>query len=139
MFNYKRLTFIFLFTTLFFLSTDTLMERQLRKNLLSLFDIVVEEGSQVSDSAPRSFIDTIEDTRIATYNFLNHSGNQLTEKAAENKGILSLLLNIFAYLILLFKFIANYVITFYPFIIFLLYFFFTSRFFRKDDFGYNNF
>lgn len=139
MFNYKRLTFIFLFTTVFLLATDTLVEKQLRKNLLSLFDIVVEEGSQVSDSAPRSFIDTIEDTRIATYNFLNHFGNQLTEKASESKGILSLLLNIFAYFILLLKFIANYVITFYPFLVFILYFFFTSRFFRKDEFGYNNF
>ncbi len=139
MFNYKRLTFIFALLTIFLLATDTSIEKQLRKSLLSLFDIVVEEGSQVSDSAPSSFIDVVEDTRIGTYNFLNSSGNQLTSKTSSSKGVVSLFLNIFAYIVLLLKFIANYVITFYPFIIFLLYFFFTSRFFKKDEFGYNNF
>lgn len=139
MFNYKRLTFIFLFTTVFLLSTDTQMERQIRKSLLSLFDIVVEEGSQVTDTAPSSFLDTTENTRIGTYNFLAKESATLSQKANTSKGILSFLLNICSYVLLLLKFIANYIITFYPFIIFLFYMFFTSRFFKKDEFGYNDF
>ena len=139
MFNYKRLTFILLFITVFLLSTDTQAERQMRKSLLSLFDIVVEESSQVSDSAPSSFLETCENTRMAIYSFLQHSGNDLEEKSEKNKGIFSFGLTIAAYIVLMFKFLSAYVITFYPFIILIFYFFFTSPFFKKDDFGYQNF
>ncbi len=139
MFNYKRLTFILLFLTIFLLATDTLTERQLRKSLLSFFDIVVEEGSQVTDSAPSSFLEIAENTRTSTYNFLNKSAISLDTRADSNKGILSLLLTLSAYILFLFKYIASYVITFYPFVIALAYFFLTSRFFKKDEFGYNDF
>ncbi len=139
MLNYKRLTFIFVFLTVLLLASDTQMERQLRKNLLSLFDIVVEEGSQVSDSAPSSFIEAAENTRVSTYNFLNKNSANLDSKADNSKGLISLLLTISAYVLFLLKFIAKYVITFYPFIVLIVYFFLTSRFFKRDEFGYDNF
>ncbi len=135
MFNYKRLTFIFLFLSLILLSTDSQIEKQSRKSLLSFFDIVVEEGSQVTDTAPSSFIDTVESSRIGIYNFLGREGTNLSNKAASNKGIVSILLTIASYITLAFKFITSYVITFYPFIIFILYMFFSSRFFKRDEFG----
>jgi len=139
MFNYKRFTFILLFLTVFLLASDTLAERQLRKSLLSFFDIVVEEGGQVSDSAPSSFLEVAENTRMSTYNFLNTGAQSLDKRADENRGIISLLLTIGAYILFVLQYISKYIITFYPFIILIFYFFFTSRFFKKDDFGYNNF
>ena len=55
------------------------------------------------------------------------------------KGIISFLLSVCSYILVLLKFIASYIITFYPFIIFMFYMFLTSRFFKRDDFGYNDF
>lgn len=128
-----------MFLTVFLLASDTLAERQLRKSLLSFFDIVVEEGGQVSDSAPSSFLEVAENTRMSTYNFLNTGAQSLDKRADENRGIISLLLTIGAYILFVLQYISKYIITFYPFIILIFYFFFTSRFFKKDDFGYNNF
>lgn len=133
MLNYKRLTFIFIFTTIFLLATDTQSERQMRRGLLSFFNIVTEESTQVGQTAPSSFLDTLEDMRIGTYNFLSHQGQNINDKLEKSKGILSFGLSIGFYLVLFLKFIANYVITFYPFVVFLLYIFFTSRIFKKDD------
>ena len=127
-----------MFLTIFLLATDTQMERQIRRSLLSLFDIVVEESGQVTDTAPSSFLDTLENTRVGIYNFLNHENQTLAAKVNSNKGAISLALSIANYLVLFFKFITNYVITFYPVVIFLLYLFFTSRFFKKDEFGYSD-
>jgi hypothetical protein len=139
MFNYKRLTFLLLFITVFLLATDTQAERQLRKSLLSFFDIVVEESTQVSDSAPSSFIETCENARLAIYGFLDQSADQLEARSLKNKGIISMLLTLAAYIVLIFKFIASFVITFYPSVILLLFLFFTSKFFKRDDFGSGNF
>lgn len=139
MFNYKRLTFVFLFLTIFLLATDTSMEKQIRRSLLSFFDIVVEESGQVSGTAPSSFLDTLEEARIGSYNFLNKQNQALTEKISATSGPITLAFTIANYLILFFKFIANYVITFYPALIFLIYIFLTSRFFKKDEFGYDNY
>lgn len=139
MFNYKRLSFLFFFLTIFLLATDTQTERQVRRSLLSLFNIVVEESGQVSDTAPTTFFQTLENIRVGTYNFLATSSNDLNRKSQSSKGILSILLNLATYIVLFLKFIAGFVITFYPFVIFLLYSFLTSRVFKRDDFGYDNF
>ena len=139
MFNYKRLAFIFFLTTFFLLSTETQMESAARRGLLSLFNIVVDESSQVSQTAPSSFLDTLENTRISFYDFLNKETSNLNQKIILSKGFLSVLLSVAYYLVLFLKFIASFVITFYPFVIFLLYMFFSSRFFKKDEFGYNDF
>lgn len=139
MFNYKRLTFVFVFMSVFLLATDTQMEKQLRRNLLSLFDIVVEEGSQVGETAPSSFLDTLESSRIGTYNFLNNQGKTLAIQSESKKGIVSAALSIVYYIVTFLKFLTSYIITFYPAVIFLIYMFLTSRFFRRDEFGYDNF
>ena len=135
MFNYKRLAFIFLFTTVLLIITDTQAEHQARRGLLSLVDIAVEESSQVSETAPSSFLDTLETGRINLYNFLNKENTQLGEKVDKSKGVIFVFLSIAYYIILLAKFICNYVITFYPFTILILYLFLTSSIFKKDDFG----
>lgn len=125
--------------SVFLLATDTQMEKQLRRNLLSLFDIVVEEGSQVGETAPSSFLDTLESSRIGTYNFLNNQGKTLAIQSESKKGIVSAALSIVYYIVTFLKFLTSYIITFYPAVIFLIYMFLTSRFFRRDEFGYDNF
>lgn len=137
--NYKRLTFIFLFLTILLIATDSVAEKQARISLLSLFNVVVEEGSQVSDSAPTSILETFESARNGIHEFLATSGQSLNQKASENTGALSFALNVSTYIIYFFKFISNYVITFYPFIMFILYLFLTSPIFKKDEFGYEKF
>lgn len=139
MLDYKRLTFILLFLCIFLIATDTPIERQAQKSLDSFFNIAVTESGQVSDTAPSSFIDTLEGIRIGTYNFLHREKIDLDKKSVETKGFLSFLIVVGIYVIDFLKFIANFVITFYPFVIFLLYMFFTSRIFKKDEFGYDNF
>jgi hypothetical protein len=139
MLNYKRLTFVFLFTTVFLLATDSQAERDIRRSLLSFFGIVTEEGSQLGQSAPGSLIDTAESIRTGTYNFLNKQAQVVSVKANVSKGPLSMALSIAYYVIAFFKFLASYVITFYPFVLFLFYMFFTSRFFRRDDFASEDF
>lgn len=139
MFESKRLAIFFFILTMFLLATDTQAERQIRKSLLSFFDIVVEEGGQVSDTAPTSFLQTVESARVSTYNFLSHSGDFLNDKANSSTGVVSFLMVICTYLIYILKFIANYIITFYPFVIFLLYLFFTANIFKKDEFSASSF
>lgn len=135
MFNYKRLTFIFIFISIFLLVTETKMEHDIRKKLLSLFDIAVNESSQVSDTAPSSLIDTAENLRVSIKDYLSKEGAYVSEKADRDNSYLGIILEAAAYTILLFKYISSYIITFYPFVIFVMYLFFTSSFFgRKDDF-----
>lgn len=138
MLNYKRLTFIFIFLSFLLTVTDTQMERQARKSLLSLMNIVVEEGSVVGETAPSSFLDSMEAGRISLYNFLDNQANTMEEKSKNNKGFLVFIFSILSYLFDSLKFICGYVITFYPFILVLLYFFFTSRFFKRDNY-YDNY
>lgn len=137
--DYKRLTFIFLFTTILLLSTDSSTEKHIRTNLMSLFNIVAEESSQVTDSAPTNILETFESSRIGIYSFLSTSADTLKQKSEDNQGILSFALNISTYVIYFLKFVSSYIITFYPFIMFVLYLFFTSSFFKKDEFGYEKF
>jgi predicted PurR-regulated permease PerM len=139
MFNYKRLTFIFLFISIFLLVTETQLERQSRKRLLSLFNIAVNESAQVTDTAPSSFIDTTENIRTTIRDFLSDQGKDMLRRADQSTDYLGMAFTIASYIILIFKYIASYIITFYPFIIFLFYMFFTSRFFKKDEFGYDGF
>jgi hypothetical protein len=136
--NYKQLAFLFFFTTIMLLATDSQIERQSRKSLLSFFDIVVEEGSQVSDSAPSTLLDTVESARITIASFLGESAQALESKANSNKGIMSLLLTICAYITYFLKFISNYIITFYPFVIFIFYIVFSSNFFKRNEFEVGN-
>ena len=51
MFNYKRLTFIFILISFLLVITDTTAEKQVRKSLLSLANIVVEESTDVGNTA----------------------------------------------------------------------------------------
>ncbi len=139
MFNYKRLTFVFLLISVILTISDTGLERQARKSLLSLVNIVTEEGSQVTETAPSTFLDSLENVRIGGYNFFERQDDLLVLKLQRTNGAASVLWTITDYIVLLFRFLCSYVITFYPFMIFLLYMFFTSRFFRKNDYygGYN--
>jgi len=137
MFNYKRLTFLLLLLCFILTITDSQLERQARRSLLSLVNIVVEEGSTVSETAPSSFLDSMETGRINLYNFFNKQDDVLGAKVDASKGILSVFFGIAYYVILLVKFLTAYVITFYPFVILMFYLFFTSPFFRKDEFGGN--
>jgi hypothetical protein len=63
----------------------------------------------------------------------------MLRRADQSTDYLGMAFTIASYIILIFKYIASYIITFYPFIIFLFYMFFTSRFFKKDEFGYDGF
>lgn len=114
------------------------MERQARRSLLSLANIVVEEGSVVSETAPSSFLDILETGRLGIYSFLDRQDDVIDMKANSSSGTVSILLTIAYYIILAIKFICGYVITFYPFIILFLYLFLTSRIFKKDEFGLDN-
>ena len=134
MFNYKRLTFLLLLLCFILTITDSQLERQARRSLLSLVNIVVEEGSTVSETAPSSFLDSMETGRINLYNFFNKQDDVLGAKVDASKGILSVFFGIAYYAILLVKFLTAYVITFYPFVILMFYLFFTSPFFRKNEF-----
>lgn len=135
MFNYKRLTFILLLVSFLLIITDSAMERQARRSLLSLANIVVEEGSSVTETAPSSFLDILETGRLGIYSFLDRQDDAIGTKADMSSGYLSVLLTIAYYIILVIKFICGYVITFYPFLILFLYLFLTSRIFKKDEFG----
>ncbi len=135
MFNYKRLTFILLLVSFLLIITDSAMERQARRSLLSLANIVVEEGSSVTETAPSSFLDILETGRLGIYSFLDRQDDAISTKADMSSGYLSVLLTIAYYIILVIKFICGYVITFYPFLILFLYLFLTSRIFKKDEFG----
>jgi predicted PurR-regulated permease PerM len=136
MFNYKRLTFIFLLLSMTLVVTDSSLERQARKALLSLGNVVVEEGSEVTGQAPGSILDTFEAGRLNLAKFFDTQADTMNEKAHKSKNFLGILFSILEYLFLGLKYLASYVITFYPFVIYLFYIFFTSRFFKKDEFGY---
>jgi hypothetical protein len=106
---------------------------------LSLVNIIVDESSTVSETAPSSFLDSLETGRINLYNYLDKEEDVINAKSETSKSPLSILFSIVYYIIVFLKFIANYVITFYPFIAFLIFMFFTSRFFKKDEFGYGDY
>lgn len=137
MFNYKRLTFVFIFISFLLTVTDSSLEKQARRALLSLVNIVVEEGSDVSSTAPSSFLDNMESGRLGLYNFLDKQGNTVNLKSMEKKGFVSGLLTVVYFLIQFLKFICNYVITFYPVLILIFYMFLTSRLFRRNDYYEN--
>jgi hypothetical protein len=139
MFNYKRLTFILIFLSFLLTITDSTAEKQARKSLLSLVNIIVDESSTVSETAPSSFLDSLETGRLNLYNYLDKQEDFIDAKSKSSKSPLSILFSIVYYIIIFLKFITNYVITFYPFIVFLLFMFFTSRFFKKDEFGYGDY
>jgi predicted PurR-regulated permease PerM len=134
MFNYKRLTFIFILLSLLLTVSDTAMEKQAKKSLLSFVNIVVEEGSEVGENAPGSFLDSMESGRISLYNFLDRQANTMSDKSKNAKNFFAAIFSILYYLFVFMKFLCGYVITFYPSIIFLLYLFFTSRFFKRNDY-----
>ena len=134
MFNYKRLTFIFILLSFLLTVSDTQIEKQAKKSLLSFVNIVVEEGSEVSENAPGSFLDSMESGRASLYNFLDRQGDEMSAKAKGAKSVLSTIFTVLSFLFELLKFVCGYVITFYPAILALLYLFFTSRFFRRNDY-----
>jgi len=134
MFNYKRLTFVFILLSFLLTVSDTAMEKQAKKSLLSFVNIVVEEGSEVGESAPASFLDSMENGRIGLYNFFDRQADTMNDKSKTAKSFLAALFSILYYLFEFFKFLSGYVITFYPVLILLLYLFFTSRFFRRNDY-----
>lgn len=134
MFNYNRLTFIFILLSLILIVTDSSLERQARKSLLSLVNIVVEESNTVGETAPSSFLDTLETSRIGLYNIFDKQEDNIGNRMDLSSGLVTFLLGIVYYLILILKFICNYVITFYPFVILLLYLFLTSPVFKKNEF-----
>lgn len=133
MFDYKRFSFILLLLIVFLIATDTSLEKQARKSSLSFFNIVLDESSTVSETAPSSVLDTLETGRMSAYNYLNKQDDKMDLNSRTTSGVLSIAYLIAYYVILFLKFICNYVITFYPFIIFLLYAFLTSRIFRRED------
>ncbi len=140
MFNYKRLTFIFILISFLLVITDTTVEKQVRKSLLSLANIVVEESTDVGNTAPASFLDSMETGRVAFANFLDTQGNNAIFKSKEKTGVLSIIFSFLSYLAQFLEFICSYVITFYPMLILLLYFFLTSRLFRRNDpYGYGDY
>lgn len=140
MFNYKRLTFIFIFLSFLLTVSDSVVEKQAKKGLLSFVNIVVEEGVEVGENAPSSFLESMEHGRISLYNFLDKQSDFMKNKSVTSKNLLSTIFIILSYLFEFLKFFCGYVITFYPAIITLLYFFFTSRFFKRNDYydGYYN-
>jgi hypothetical protein len=134
MLNYKRLTFIFLLTSFLLTVSDTAIEKQAKKSLLSFVNIVVEEGSEVGENAPGSFLDSLESGRLSLYNLLSHQSENMSGKARLKTGFISGLFTLLFYLFEFLKFVCGYVITFYPVMIFVLYLFFTSRFFKRNDY-----
>lgn len=139
MFNYKRLTFIFIFLSIALIVSESDLEKQARKGILSFVNIVVVEGSDVSSTAPSSFLDSMELGRLNLSNYLSEQSKIVDKKSQEKSGFISILFNILYYIIIFLKFITNYVITFYPAIILTLYLFFTSRIFKKNDYGYGDY
>lgn len=140
MVDYKRLTFVFLFIALFLLVTETKIEKDTRKKLLSLFDIAVNESSEVGSTAPTSFLDTTENIRVGIKEYLAKEGTNMEKKGEGDNTYMGMLYLTASYIILFFKYISSFVITFYPFAVFLLYLFFTSAFFKKkDEFGLDDY
>jgi hypothetical protein len=134
MFNYKRLTFIFILLSFLLTISDTQMEKQVKKSLLSFVNIVVEEGSEVGENAPGSFLDSLESGRMTLSNFFGKQESFFAGKALSSKGFLAVVYSVLKYLFGLIELLSSYVITFYPAILLLLYAFFTSRLFRRDDY-----
>ena len=134
MFNYKRLAFIFIILSFLLIISDSTAEKQARKGLLSLVNIVVEEGSDVSSTAPSSFLDSMESGRIGLYNFLDKQAFVVDVKSREKKGFLSGLFTVLYFIIQFLKFISNYIITFYPVVLILIYSLLTSRLFKRNDY-----
>jgi hypothetical protein len=99
----------------------------------------VEEGSQVGETAPSSFLDSVENARFSINTIISKQAMNVGVKLESSRGLMDVLLTVSYYLLVFLKFLTNYVITFYPTLLLLLYMFFTSRFFKKEDYGYQDF
>jgi hypothetical protein len=130
MFNSKRISFIFIALSFFFVLFDTGFEKSLRVKLWSLFNTTVSEGSEISSSAPNSVFDTVESGRLWFVDTLNEQNNNSLDKLKSSTGTMTAVWYGSSFFLRIVSFLASYVIIFYPLILISFYFFFTSSLFR---------
>lgn len=131
MLNTRQITF-FLFILLgFFILTDSTFEKSLKTRLWSFWGTTVSESSEIGSTAPNSIIDIIESGRVSFVDFVASQNGNVLEKLKTTQGPVSIALYILSIILQLIKFLASFVIIFYPIVVIVLYFFFTSRLFRN--------
>jgi len=69
-------------------------------------------GPKLGVRRPSSFLDTLENVRISSFNYLNKQDDILTPKPQSAKSPFNIAYDIVYYIILIAKFVCNYVITF---------------------------
>jgi hypothetical protein len=117
--------------------TDTGFEKETKRSLWGLFNVTVEEGTDLSANAPTNMLNIFENGRVGLYNILYKQSENLKNMSVLANGPLSNVWYVVSLFLSLLGFATGYVIIFYPIIIILLYYFFTSRLFRpKYDFDY---
>jgi hypothetical protein len=129
--NYKRISFMLGLTSLALIVTDSSVEKTLQKNLLSLLNIGVAETSELSASGPTSLLNIFENLRVGIVNYIFDGVNMLQNLEANSASPLSTVYYVASLFLILIKFLASYIFIFYPLIIILFYFLFTSRLFRN--------
>jgi hypothetical protein len=129
--NYKRISFLLGLISLSLIATDSNVEKTLQKSLLSLFNIGMAESSELSATAPTSLLNIFENVRNGLIDNISEGMNFLVNMQASNESPVSTLYWILGLFLTLFKFLVSYIFIFYPLIILIFYFLFTSRLFRS--------
>jgi hypothetical protein len=91
----------------------------------------VSESSEIGSTAPTSVMDAIESGRISFVDFVASQNGSILEKLKTTQGPISVALYILSIVLQLIRFLSSFVIIFYPIVLIILYFIFTSRLFKN--------
>jgi hypothetical protein len=132
--NYKKISLVLFILVIFLILTDSSFEKYSRKSLSNLFNITIEEGENISSNAPETFFGFLEDSRNYSVNFLDKQANNFEVLKNSEKSFLSWFFLLISLFFSLLGFLFGYIIIFYPLLILIIYFIWTSRIFRRNDF-----
>ncbi len=133
--NYKKISFLFAIIAIFLLLTDSREERISRNSLLSLVNIKTTEDAKINTKVERSFFEILESGRVSTSKFLTEQSTFIDKNAKGSEGLINYAWKLAYYIIYLLQGAAAYSIIFYPSIMVLFFFLWTSRF-LKDSYSY---
>jgi hypothetical protein len=131
MLNSRQITFLLFVLLGFFVLTDSSFEKSLKTKLWSFWGTTVSESTEIGSTAPSSIVEAIESGRISFVDFVASQNGNVLEKIKTSKGPMGIALYILSIILQLIKFLASFVIIFYPIILIMFYFLFTSSLFRN--------
>ncbi len=131
MINSRQITLLLFILLGFFVLTDTGFEKSLKTRLWSFWGTTVSESSEIGSTAPTSVMDAIESGRISFVDFVASQNGSILEKLKTTQGPISVALYILSIVLQLIRFLSSFVIIFYPIVLIILYFIFTSRLFKN--------